>query len=77
MDLNNPVTIFKCDPKFVDERLFLKKDLIEQKPKRIISQHHQDFLNLIHENSNQKEIDTHSIYSEEIIDYTDSLTTWV
>lgn len=69
------MTIFKFNPQYVDDRLFLKIDLNEPKQKRILSPHHQEFLNLIHENSEPKKKEV--VYSEEIIEYTNSLTTWV
>lgn len=47
----------------------------DSKQKKIISAHHQEFLDMIHEKPEPKE--EVIIYSDEIIEYTDSLTTWV
>lgn len=90
--MNNPIIVFKCDQKYIHERLFLfiEKDY-NQPEKSKPYDHKEEFLKFYKdiEPFYQKDIDKKEaekkaklakeqiIYPDEINEYTDTLTTWV
>jgi hypothetical protein len=105
VELNNPVVLFKCDQKYLFDRLFLyssieeeekhTREVAEQERRRKLNPAKEEFLKMMqqkdplfpneikqHEEEQKAKLDKEKelhdrIYSKEVIEYADTLTTWV
>lgn len=100
VDLTNPVVIFKCDQKYIKERMFLFSDAVAEAEqagvsKKPVNRVKNSFIDMMQDveplfESDKKRLKKRekdeeekaregyeSDVSEEIRDYTDTLTTWV
>ena len=84
VDLNNPVIVFKCDQKFVNDRLGLFiDDEDDGSSKSRINPERDSFLKMMrdvepyHKKPTTKNDPPQVTYSQDIIDYTDTLTAWI
>lgn len=89
MDLNNPIIILKCDQKYIYERMFFsdshrdKSDEAKQVKDSFLKMMKEDVTwdrkaqKLEAEKKAQEDELNRAIYSDEIMEYTDTLTTWV
>ncbi|CAF0713119.1 unnamed protein product [Brachionus calyciflorus] len=77
VDLNNPVIIFKCDPEYVKERLFLTDIKSEKIENSKLQPHQIDFLNFYRGEQVNNLNENVEVFSPEILEYTDTLTSWL
>lgn len=89
VDLNNPVILFKCDQKFVNDRIrmFMDEQQLPATPSKSTNSERDGFLRMMRnaepfdkssvKSGGVKSSESGDLYSQDIIDYTDTLTAWV